>query len=51
MRTCPLSKSQLQEKRADALRTGMNRASRRKSNKTHVKPAVEAKKDESQKQA
>lgn len=51
MRKCPLSKNELQEKRAEALRTGLNRAARRKSRKVAVKPVVEAKKEESQKQA
>lgn len=50
MRTCPLSKSQLQERRAEAIRTGMNRTSRR-SSKTGVKSLAEVKKEESQKQA
>lgn len=51
MRTCQLSKSQLQERRTEALRTGMNRASRRRSSKTGVKSLAEVKKEESQKQA
>lgn len=51
MRKCPLSKDQLQEKRDEALRTGMNRAAQRKSSKTAVKSVGEVKKDESQKQS